>query len=155
MKVATKYVRRPRTKGCQPAFRVGPTIGPFSLSDPSKCYLVLLTVPRKSLTILSLQICQGSGVGSIPIGRSISSSLPVSKQYLSAFALSSLFPASHLPKKFVIPSEARDLLFPPNLLTFNSPHRRLSEALRTFCGRNAIREPWRCLRRESVPTAMP
>ncbi len=31
---------------------------------------MFLKVPRKSLTILSLQTCQGSGVGSIPIGRS-------------------------------------------------------------------------------------
>ncbi len=58
-------------KGCQPAFRVGTTEGTLSVSDRSKRYLVPLKVPRKSLTILSLQICQGSGVGSIPIGRSI------------------------------------------------------------------------------------
>jgi hypothetical protein len=32
---------------------------------------VLLKVPRKLLTLRSLQTCQGSGVGSIPIGRSI------------------------------------------------------------------------------------
>jgi hypothetical protein len=36
---------------------------------------VLLKVPRKLLTLRPLQICQGSGVGSIPIGRSIKSSL--------------------------------------------------------------------------------
>ena len=29
-------------KGCQPAFRVGQTVGPLSVSDRSKCYLVLL-----------------------------------------------------------------------------------------------------------------
>src|SRR5713101_1077738 len=58
-------------EGCQPAFRVGPTVGPLSVSDRSKCYLVLLKVPRKLLTLRSLQTCQGSGVGSIPIGRSI------------------------------------------------------------------------------------
>jgi hypothetical protein len=57
-------------KGCQPAVRVGTTEGTLSVSDSSKCYWVLLKMPRKSLTILSLQICQGSGVGSIPIGRS-------------------------------------------------------------------------------------
>src|SRR5260370_15164967 len=61
-------------EGCQPAFRVGPTVGPLSVSDRAKCYLVLLKVPRKLLTLRSLQICQGSGVGSIPIGRSIKSS---------------------------------------------------------------------------------
>src|SRR5260370_3388546 len=58
-------------QGCQPAFRVGPTVGPLSVSDRSKCYLVLLKMPRKLLTHRSLQTCQGSGVGSIPIGRSI------------------------------------------------------------------------------------
>src|SRR6266478_1603945 len=58
-------------EGCQPAFRVGPTVGPLSVSDRSKCYLALLKVPRKLLTLRSLQTCQGSGVGSIPIGRSI------------------------------------------------------------------------------------
>ncbi len=58
-------------EGCQPAFRVGPTVGPLSVSDRSKCYLVLLKMPRKLLTLRSLQTCQGSGVGSIPIGRSI------------------------------------------------------------------------------------
>src|ERR1700693_133569 len=57
-------------KGCQPAFRVGPTVGPLSVSSCSKCYLVLLRVPRKLLTLRSLQTCQGSGVGSIPISRS-------------------------------------------------------------------------------------
>jgi hypothetical protein len=57
--------------GCQPAFRVGPTVGPLSVSHRSKCYLVLLKVTRKLLTLRSLQTCQGSGVGSIPIGRSI------------------------------------------------------------------------------------
>src|SRR5712692_7751076 len=61
-------------EGCQPAFRVGPTVGPLSVSDRSKCYLVLLKMPRKLLTLRSLQTCQGSGVGSIPIGRSINSS---------------------------------------------------------------------------------
>src|SRR5260370_29081978 len=61
-------------EGCQPAFRVGPTVGPLSVSDRSKCYLVLLKMPRKLLTLRSLQTCQGSGVGSIPIGRSIKSS---------------------------------------------------------------------------------
>src|SRR6266404_2017091 len=60
-------------EGCQPAFRVGPTVGPLSVSDRSKCYLVLLKMPRKLLTLRSLQTCQGSGVGSIPIGRSIKS----------------------------------------------------------------------------------
>jgi hypothetical protein len=60
-------------KGCQPAFRVGTTKGTLSVSDRSKRYWMLLKMPRKSLTILSLQICQGSGVGSIPIGRSIKS----------------------------------------------------------------------------------
>jgi hypothetical protein len=50
---------------------VGPTVGPLSVSDRSKRYLVLLKVPRKLLTLRSLQTCQGSGVGSIPIGRSI------------------------------------------------------------------------------------
>jgi hypothetical protein len=54
MKVATKYVPRFKNKGCQPAFRVGPTIGPLSVSDRSKCYLVLLKVPRKLLTLRSL-----------------------------------------------------------------------------------------------------
>ena len=54
----------------KPAFRVGPTVGSLSVSDRSKCYLVLLKMPRK-LTLRSLQTCQGSGVGSIPIGRSI------------------------------------------------------------------------------------
>src|SRR5712691_8954155 len=58
-------------EGCQPAFRVGPTVGPLSVSDRSKCYLALLKMPRKLLTLRSLQTCQGSGVGSIPIGRSI------------------------------------------------------------------------------------
>jgi len=53
---------------------VGPTLGPLSVSDRSKRYLVLLKVPRKLLTLRSLQTCQGSGVGSIPIGRSIKSS---------------------------------------------------------------------------------
>jgi hypothetical protein len=59
--------------GCQPASRVGPTVGPLSVSDRPKRYSVLLKVPRKLLTIRSLQTCQGSGVGSIPIGRSITS----------------------------------------------------------------------------------
>jgi hypothetical protein len=64
-------VRGSRTKGANPpAFRVGPTVGPLSVSDRSKGYLVLPKVPRKLLTLRSLQICQGSGVGSIPIGRS-------------------------------------------------------------------------------------
>src|SRR5216683_3998025 len=57
-------------EGCQPAFRVGPTVGPLSVSDRSKCYLVLLKMPRKLLTLRSRQTCQRSGVGSIPIGRS-------------------------------------------------------------------------------------
>ncbi|SRR6266436_1014492 len=61
-------------EGCQPAFRVGPTVGPLSVSDRSKCYLVLLKMPRKLLTLRSLQTCQRSGVGSIPIGRSMQSS---------------------------------------------------------------------------------
>src|SRR5216684_1371397 len=61
-------------EGCQPAFRVGPTVGPLSVSDRSKCYSVLLKMPRKLLTLRSLQTCQGSGVGSIPIGRSTKSS---------------------------------------------------------------------------------
>jgi hypothetical protein len=51
-------------EGCQPAFRVGPTVGPLSISDRSKCYLVLLKVPRKLLTLRSLQTCQGSDVES-------------------------------------------------------------------------------------------
>src|SRR5882672_12061850 len=57
-------------EGCQPAFRVGPTVGPLSVSDRSKCYLLLLKMPRKLLTLRSLQTCQRSGVASIPIGRS-------------------------------------------------------------------------------------
>jgi hypothetical protein len=61
-------------KGANPPFRVGPTVGPLSVSYRSKCYLVLLKVPRKLLTLHSLQTCRGSGVGSIPIGRSIFSS---------------------------------------------------------------------------------
>jgi len=56
--------------GRQPAFRVGTTKGTLTVSDRSKLYRMLLKMPRKFLTILSLQICQGSGVGSIPIGRS-------------------------------------------------------------------------------------
>jgi hypothetical protein len=52
---------------------VGPTVGPLSVSDRSKCYLVLLKLPRKLLILRTLQTCQGSGVGSIPIGRSIQS----------------------------------------------------------------------------------
>jgi hypothetical protein len=47
--------------GCQPASRVGPTVGPLSVSDRSKRYLVLLKVPRKLLTLHSLQTCQGFG----------------------------------------------------------------------------------------------
>jgi hypothetical protein len=75
MKNKSEPVRDSNTRGCQPAFRVGPTVGPLSVSDRSKRYLVLLKVPRKLLTRRSLQNCQGSGVGSIPIGRSIKSSL--------------------------------------------------------------------------------
>jgi len=73
-------------KGCQPAFRVGTTKGTLSVSDRSKRYWMLLKMPRKSLTILSLQICQGSGVGSIPIGRSI-----LFKQSLYHLTLLSIF----------------------------------------------------------------
>jgi hypothetical protein len=73
-------------KGCQPAFRVGTTKGTLSVSDRSKRYWMLLKMPRKSLTILSLQICQGSGVGSIPIGRSI-----LFKQLLHHLTLLSIF----------------------------------------------------------------
>jgi len=59
--------------GCQSAFRVGPTAEPLSVSDRSKRYLVFLKMPRKLLKLRALQTCQGSGVGSIPIGRSLSS----------------------------------------------------------------------------------
>jgi len=46
----------------QPAFRVEPTVGPLSVSDRSKCYFVLLKMPRKLLTLRSLQTCQASDV---------------------------------------------------------------------------------------------
>jgi len=56
---------------CQLAFRVGPTEGPLRVSDRSKCYRTLPKRPRKSLILRYLQTCQGSGVSSILIGRSI------------------------------------------------------------------------------------
>src|ERR1700675_257960 len=58
-------------EGCQPASHVGTTEGTICVPDRSKRYRMLPNASRKFLTILFLQICQGSGVGSIPIGRSI------------------------------------------------------------------------------------
>ena len=52
---------------------MGPTEGPLRVSDRSKCYQTLSKLPRKSLTLRFLQTCQGSGVSSILIGRSIKS----------------------------------------------------------------------------------
>src|SRR5260370_12886024 len=69
-------------KGCQPASAwahlnrictlhfMGTTEGTLSVSDGSSCYPELLKVPRKFLIFRWPQNCQGSGVGSIPIGRS-------------------------------------------------------------------------------------
>jgi len=50
---------------------VGTTKGTLSFSDCSKRYRMLPKLPCKLLTRRPLKICQGSGVGSIPIGRSI------------------------------------------------------------------------------------
>ena len=79
-------VRNPTSvtdRECQLAFRVvhlnrlitlrfvGPTEGPLRVSDRSKCYRTLSKPTRKSLILRSLRTCQGSGVSSILIGRSI------------------------------------------------------------------------------------
>jgi len=73
---------------CQLAFRVGPTEGPLRVSDRSKCYRTLPKLPRKSLILRYLQTCQGSGVSSILIGRSIKSATYTD---LSSFPFSIIF----------------------------------------------------------------
>jgi hypothetical protein len=57
-------------------------------SDRSKRYSMLLKVPRKFLIFHWLRTCQGSGVGSIPIGRSIKSATYID---LSSFPFSVIF----------------------------------------------------------------
>src|SRR6267143_1877912 len=67
----SRATQAPQSPSRKQSRTFGPTVGPLSVSGRSKCYLVLLKMPRKLLTHRSLQTCQGSGVGSIPIGRSI------------------------------------------------------------------------------------
>jgi hypothetical protein len=55
----------------------------ISVSDRSKRYLMLLKVPRKLLILHLVNTCQGSGVGSIPTGRSILQNFPQPPEFLA------------------------------------------------------------------------
>src|ERR1700730_4546287 len=105
-----------------------------------------------------IEPCQGSGVGSIPIGRSIIST-PYSNCILergttkdqllflppaeSIQPTSDVLPVSPVSKPVrKRPASICCLRAASVLGQFLRPHRRLSRALRKSCGRNAIPEPW-------------